>query len=82
MITRVTNDGETLQVLIIENETYLYVYNRKTRQIEAAYSVYKTAYNKTVYNPVQLELLDTKYLVAAYRKIKTFLENENSDSNR
>lgn len=82
MITRVTNDGETLQVLIIENETYLYVYNRKTRQIEAVYSVYKTAYNKTVYNPVQLEMLDTKYLVAAYRKIKTFLENENSGSNR
>jgi len=81
MITRIASDKDSIQVLIIDTETYQYVYNRKTKQIDTAYRVTQGAYN-TIYNPVQIDLLDTRYLVTAYRKIKTFLENENSGSNR
>ena len=32
--------------------------------------------DKTYYNPVQLDMIDLKYMVAAYRKIKTYLETK------
>lgn len=83
MITRVAEDNRTIQLLLIDVETYQFVYSKRTKQIEEAYTVRKD-FDKTYYNPVQLDMVELKYIVTAYRKIKTFLEskNENADSNR
>ena len=83
MITRVAEDNRTIQILLIDLETYQFMYSKRTQQIEEAYTVRKDL-NKTYYNPVPLDMIELKYIVTAYRKIKTYLEskNENPNSNR
>lgn len=75
MITRVAEDTRSIQILLVDLETYQFVYSKRTRQIEEAYTVRKEL-DKTYYNPVQLDMIDLKYMVAAYRKIKTYLETK------
>lgn len=74
MITRVAQDKDTIQLLLIDVETYQFVYSKKTKQIEVVYEVQRKEDSKTYYNPVQLDIVNTKYLVEAYRKIKNYLE--------
>ena len=74
MITRVAQDKDTIQLLLIDVETYQFVYSKKTKQIEVVYEVQRKEDNRTYYNPVQLDIVNTKYLVEAYRKIKNYLE--------
>lgn len=75
MITRVAEDNSSIQILLIDTETYQFIYSKRTKQIEEAYIV-KKELDSTYYNPVQLDMIDLKFMVAAYRKIKTYLEHK------
>ena len=80
MITRVAQDKDTIQLLLIDVETYQFVYSKKTKQIEVVYEVQRKEDSKTYYNPVQLDIVNTKYLVEAYRKIKNGLQEKKNSS--
>lgn len=80
MITRVAEDNRTIQLLLVDVETYQFIYSKRTKQIEEAYTVRKD-FNKTYYNPVQLDTVELKYIVTAYRKIRTYLDSKNENSN-
>lgn len=80
MITRVAEDNRTIQLLLVDVETYQFIYSKRTKQIEEAYTVRKD-FNKTYYNPVQLDMVELKYIVTAYRKIRTYLDSKNENFN-
>ena len=79
MITRVAENNTSVQLLLIDAETYQFVYSKLTRQIEEAFTVRKN-FDKTYYNPVQLDMIDTKYLVMAYKQIKNYLDKKNANT--
>lgn len=79
MITRVAENNTSVQLLLIDAETYQFVYSKRTRQIEEAFTVRKN-FDKTYYNPVQLDMIDTKYLVMAYKQIKNYLDKKNANT--
>lgn len=71
MITRVAEDTNTIQVLMIDTCTRQFVYDKKSNSINEIYDVTRIG-DKTYYNPLSLDQVDIKDLVTVLHKIKTY----------
>lgn len=75
MVSRIAEDDKTIQILIVEKETYQFVFDKASDSVVVVYSVRRDN-GKTIYNPLPLDEVSESVMVRAVSKIRIYQRNK------
>ena len=75
MIVRIEEKKREINVCLIAQQTYQFVYNVKQKEFTKAFYVYKK-YDITYFEPVSIDSIDMLLVFRASKAIKSYLESK------
>lgn len=75
MIVRIEEKKQEINVCLIAQQTYQFVYNVKQKEFTKAFYVYKK-YDITYFEPISIDNVDMLLVFRASKAIKSYLESK------
>lgn len=75
MIVRIEEKKQEINVCLIAQQTYQFVYNVKQKEFTKAFYVYKK-YDITYFEPISIDSVDMLLVFRASKAIKSYLESK------